>query len=508
MTEDLLVVHDVRRPGEDQPLDLVVGGGRIRALGPAGSAPTTADVDRIDAGGRIVAPGLWDMHVHVGQWALARRRLDLFAADSADDVATRISAKLADGTHVGEFLVGRRMRSALWTSPPHRDLLDRVAPDVPVVVTNIDLHTAWLNGAALARFGLADHPTGVLREAACYRVVEALADTSLGERDEAVAAALQDAADLGVVGVKDFEFSDAVADWLRRVDRGLPPVRVDTSVYAARLDDAIDRGWPTGTVVPGTGERVRAGHLKLFVDGALNSGTALCHEPTPGMGSGSDDDHAARGAGSPDDDPRGHLATPPDELRALMARAWQHGIAPAVHAIGDLAVTMALDAFDHVGCPGRIEHVQLVADDDLGRFDRPGLVASVQPTHATDDRDVTDLRWADRAGRAYRFADLVAAGARLEFGSDAPVSPLDPWAAIAVAVERTDDDRPAWHPEQALDRATALAAATRGRTRVTVGDPADLVLLDDDPLACEVSTLRAGPVWATMVAGTWSRAPD
>lgn len=109
-----------------------------------------------------------------------------------------------------------------------------------------------------------------------------------------------------------------------------------------------------------------------------------------------------------------------------MRRAAAHGIEPAVHAIGDRANTVALDAFEAVRCRGRIEHAQLLSPEDLPRFARLGVTAGVQPRHATDDRDVADRHWAGRTERAFAYADLLAAGARLEFGSDAPVSPLDP----------------------------------------------------------------------------------
>jgi predicted amidohydrolase YtcJ len=120
---------------------------------------------------------------------------------------------------------------------------------------------------------------------------------------------------------------------------------------------------------------------------------------------------------------------------------------------------------------------------------------------------VADRHWAGRTERAFAYADLLAAGARLEFGSDAPVSPLDPWLAIASAVSRTDDDRPAWHPEQRLSVPDALVAAARGRRLIRVGDPADLVVVDVDPLKADAETLRTMPVHATMTDGRWTHGP-
>ena len=144
----------------------------------------------------------------------------------------------------------------------------------------------------------------------------------------------------------------------------------------------------------------------------------------------------------------------------------------------------------------------------MPRFAGLGLVASVQPEHALDDRDVADRLWAGRTGRAFAFATLHRAGARLALGSDAPVAPLDPWIALAAAVHRTADDRDRWHPEQEIDRATALGASfgvvDGSAAAVAVGAPADLVLTDADPTTCDPATLRAMPVAATLVGGRFT----
>jgi predicted amidohydrolase YtcJ len=192
------------------------------------------------------------------------------------------------------------------------------------------------------------------------------------------------------------------------------------------------------------------------------------------------------------------VVVPPEELVPLMRRAWAHGLEPAVHAIGDHANQIGLDAFEAVGCRGRIEHAQLVASADLPRFAQLGVIASVQPAHAPDDRDVADRHWDGRTGRAFPYRSLLAAGATLEIGSDAPVAPLDPWDGIASAVTRTDDDRPAWHPEQRIPVEVALAAAAGGRRSVEVGDVADLLVAERDPARGE---LRDMPVVVTMVGG-------
>jgi len=298
------------------------------------------------------------------------------------------------------------------------------------------------------------------------------------------------AATRGVTHVIDFEIGDCLPDWQRRAALEDLAVAVCCTVYPAHLAAAVTRGLASGAVVPDTRGNVTVGPLKVFVDGSLNSRTALCHEPYPTTANG--------------DAGRGRLETPPEALDALLREASTHGLTAAVHAIGDRAVSIALDAFERTGLDGRIEHAQLVATADLPRFRRPGLVVGVQPAHAPDDRDIADHHWSGRTARAFPYADLLRAGATLEIGSDAPVAPLDPWDGIASAVSRTDDDRPPWHPEQRIDVAAALRAACGGRDTVAVGDVADLVLLDTDPLTATPDQLREPGIAATLLRGRWT----
>jgi hypothetical protein len=185
-----------------------------------------------------------------------------------------------------------------------------------------------------------------------------------------------------------------------------------------------------------------------------------------------------------------------------MRRARDAGILPDVHAIGDRANTLALDAFEAIGSGGRIEHAQLLSAADIPRFARLGVEVSVQPEHAMDDRDVAERHWPDATGRAYPFRSLLDAGATLRFGSDAPVSPLDPWLGMAAAVSRSRDGREPWHPEQCISNAEALAASTR--TTVAIGQVADLVVTDLDPLTATDEQLRRMPVAATLLGGRFT----
>lgn len=458
-------------------MDVAVTGGQVSAIGPALLRTGTV----IDCGGGTLLPGLVDVHVHATQWASSRRRIPLSGAESAAAAVSMVVSCLAGQPAAsGELVMGHGFRDGTWPDVPHKDLLERALPGQPVALFSNDLHTLWLSPAALRLIGR-DHPTGVLLENDCMAATAALPSASVEQLDSWVLDATDAAAARGVTEIVDYEYADTVTDWLRRLGLRLPGVRVSGVVSRPLLDVAIERGYRTGDVVPGTAGMVKVGPYKLFVDGSLNTRTAYCHEPYPGQ------------------ETHGLLELPFDELVSLMEKASRHGLSPAVHAIGDHANTIALDAFAKVGCPGRIEHAQMVRTEDLARFGQLGVVAGVQPAHQPDDRDVADQYWAGRTGQAFPYGALLAAGATLEIGSDAPVSPLNPWDGIASAVTRTDDSRPAWHPEQAIPLSVAIAAASRGRSSVAVGDVADLTVTAEDPAAA--SDLREIPIVVTVVGG-------
>lgn len=467
--------------------DVLIRDGRCTVDPAAGAG---VPVETVDLGGRWVLPGLWDHYVHFDQWALSRGRLDLSRAGSAAEVTQLVGERVRSAPPSdGLTLEGYGFRDGLWPDVPHRDLLDAVAPDVPVVLASGDLHCGWLNSVAARRFGVEDHPTGLLRETEWFPVLTQTQAVPPDVLEGWVAEAARAAASRGVVGIVDLEAPWSLDAWVRRAAAGVDSVRVTCGVYPSMLDAAVERGLRTGDVIPGSGGRVTMGPLKVVSDGALNTRTAYCADPYPGLD----------GA-----DARGDLGVPPEELVPLMRRAWSRGIVPAIHAIGDRANTLALDAFETVGARGSIEHAQLLTRSDLARFAALGVTASVQPEHAMDDRDVADHYWAGRTDRALAYADLIAAGATLALGSDAPVAPLDPWSAIAAAVHRSRDSRPSWHPEQAIPPETALAASVRGGLPIADDDPADLAIVDRDPMTAAPEELRAMPVAGTLLGGRWT----
>ena len=470
-----LLLRRARLAGLAQPVDISIARGRIRAISPA----LTARPQVIDLEGRWVIPGLWDNHVHFTLWARHRTRLDVSGARSPEDVVALLSP--ARDVDSDAPLVARGFQDALWPREPSAEELDQLAPDRPVVVISHDLHSVWINTAAARRFRAPR--AGMLREEAAFAVEIAL-DAEFSADGGVIADAVAAAASRGVVGIRDLEMADNPASWAARVEAGIDALRVDACFYPEHLDAVEARGLRTGRVVDGTGGLVTADSLKLFADGSLNTRTAWCHDAYPGT------------------DNVGHAAHDEAELRALMADANARGFAIALHAIGDRAITVALDAYAATGASGTIEHAQLLCEADVPRFAALGIPASIQPEHALDDRGVSDVLWAGRTGRAFAYRALADAGAQLRLGSDAPVAALDPWFSIAAGTHRTRDDLPPWHPEQALTRDEALRASVR--TQLVPGALADMAILDADPLTCDAATLRAMPVAATMLGGRFT----
>ncbi|WP_223622917.1 amidohydrolase [Microbacterium sp. EST19A] len=470
-----------------EPVDLVLRDGIIASIAPAGAAAAEGEI--VDADGRFIGPGFWDAHVHFTQHVIRRRRVDLTETRSAADVLDVVRRARAGGAPLSDgMLMGYGFRDGLWPVPASLDALDAVVSDVPVVLVSGDLHCGWMNRAAERRFGLALDETGLLREGPWIQLMHSFDEVSALPAD-AYREAADAAAARGVVGIVEYENTDNVAEWSKRTANGLASLRADIAVWPDRLESVIADGRRTGDVVDAQG-LVTFGRLKVVVDGSLNTRTAWCWDPYPGMDPGHP--HAC-----------GMESVPIPELRRLLERARGAGIEAAVHAIGDRANTEVLDTFEALGMKGVIEHAQLVRDEDFARFAALELIASVQPEHAMDDRDVADRHWAGRTGRAFAFGSLHRSGAALRLGSDAPVAPLDPWVSLSAATARSRGDREAWHPEQRLPLDVALAASVR--TSLAVGQPADLVLTDRDPYASDRDELRTMPVAATLLGGrfTW-----
>lgn len=466
----------------DDPMDVLITDGRIVDIAPTGALRLTGDV--VEGDGGWLLPGLWDHHVHVVQWALSARRVPLGDAGSAAEAA-RIMAGAPvddDGRRVGSGF-----RSVLWPDAPDLALLDAATGEVPTYLINADVHSVWLNSAAFRREGIAPTDDGQLVEADAFEISRRLNAVDPAVADRAVLEASRRAAARGIVGIRDYDMVWNADPWRRRLAAGFDAHHVEFGIYAADLDRAIAEGLRTGEALDAEG-LVRVGGLKTITDGSLGTRTAAC---THGYA----------------DDPANHgiLTVDPEELRELLTRATGGGLEAAVHAIGDVALSAALDAFAVAEARGTIEHLQLARHADLARMARVGIGASIQPQHAVDDRDAADELWSAQTALTYPLGSLHRAGIPLLFGSDAPVAPLDPWLAISAAVHRSDDDRPAWRAEERLDIGTALRASMRGGTHggaaIAPGAAADLIVIDRDPETASAAELRTMPVRATMLGG-------
>ncbi|MFJ6679310.1 amidohydrolase [Microbacterium sp. NPDC091382] len=487
--DEVAVITGVRLTGADRTdpfgddaVDVHLRDGVIVDIAPAGALPARGAV--VDGSGGWLVPGLWDHHVHTVQWALTAHRTALGDVDSAAEAASVMGRApvLDDGRRVGTGF-----RDAFWADVPSLALLDEKTGDVPTYLINADVHSVWLNSAAFSRESFVPTPDGILREEPAFEISRRLNDLDAGVVDRYVRGALDRAASRGVTGVVDLDMAWNADAWARRLAAGFDGMRVSFGIYPADLERAIAEGLATGDALDPHG-LIRVGSLKVITDGSLGTRTAACSHPYPG------DPHNT-----------GVMTVGPDDLRALMVRATGSGLACAIHAIGDVANSHALDAFAVSGATGTIEHAQLVAHADIPRFARLGVGASVQPEHAIDDRDLTDSVWATQTALPYPLRSLADAGANLLFGSDAPVSPLDPWAAMAAAVHRTRDGRAPWRAEQGVTAATALAASTAGGSvtgsALEPGGVADVVVIDRDPLTASDADLRTTRVAATILAG-------
>lgn len=507
------------RPGRPTVEAVAVAGKRIVAAGPAGELDRFAGPGTrvIELAGRMVAPGLVDAHTHFvdGGFRLGGLRLR-DAADPAE-LVERI-AEYAAELPPGRWITGGSWDHERWGGElPDRSWIDPVTPEHPVLVSRLDLHMALANERALRTAGIgpdtasppggeivrddAGRATGLLRDAAIPLVSRAIPEPSDRERDDALRVATRHALERGLTGVHVMgSWADLAAFRRARESEGL-----GIRVYAylpleswPRVAEEVDR--------TGRGDEwLRIGGVKGFVDGSLGSRTALFRDPYPGATGGC-----------------GLRVTPPDVLRERLEGAVAADLQVAVHAIGDAANGWILDRMEALARGAdrdrirfRVEHAQHLAREDVSRFARLGVVASVQPSHAIDDG-----RWAagvlgpERARQAFPLRSLRDAGATLAFGSDWTVAPLDPLVGLYAAVTRRTEDGAhpgGWIPEQRIGIEEALAAYTRGsayagfsegeRGTLEEGKLADLVVLDRDLLAASGEEILATGVDLTMIGG-------
>nr|WP_255783959.1 amidohydrolase [Lysobacter chinensis] len=497
-------------------------GGRILAVGDAEALarrfPGARDLDLGDA---TVVPGLIDAHAHVGGLGLATLTADLVGTRDKAEVLQRLR-DFARDLPPGAWLLGRGWDQNDWpekTYPTAADL-DAAFPERAVWLERIDGHASWANSVAMRAVGrdlsgdwqpdggrilrdAAGRPTGIFIDAAAALVEDARPPLDEATAERALVLGMQAAVEHGLTGVHDAGIGlDQFKRYQRLADRGALPLRI--TAMAAGDGDALDALCRDGLYSHPSG-RLQMRTVKVYADGALGSrGAALLADYSDDPGN------------------RGLMLTPPEGLHAVVRKARDCGVQVAAHAIGDRGNREVLQAYADVlgdGAAGdhrwRIEHAQVLAPGDLPRLAGLGVIASMQPTHAT-----SDMPWAeDRLGPerivgAYSWRQLRDSGARLALGSDFPVEPVDPRLGLHAAVTRADaEGEPVggWRPEEKLTafealRGFTLDAAYAGFAEDTVGSlavgkRADFVVLAEDPLAVPPARLRGLVVLATYVDG-------
>lgn len=526
MPADLIVTNAkiyTMDPARPEASALAVRDGRFLAVGQAQEmealrGPRTRV---LDLGGQPVLPGLCDAHIHFSGYAESLRTIDLFEVPELAELQRRVAEQAASAP-AGQWLEGRGWNQALWPGGrfPSRHDLDAVAPRHPVFLVHKSGHAAVVNSLALARAGLdeavSDPPggelardpagalTGLLLEGPAMdlvgRVVEPATEAAL---DEAVLHAQATVHRLGLTAVHDFDGRRSFGVFQRLRARGLLRLRAVSHVAMEELEHALGLGLRAGL---GDGWLVTGG-LKLFADGALGPRTAsmlAAYENEP--------------------DNYGIIVVDKEDMFDMVSRASAGGLPTAIHAIGDRANHDVMDVFEAVrrqatgdatALRHRIEHVQVLHPDDLPRLAALDLVASLQPIHATQDMAMVDAYWGKRGRWAYAWRSLAGTGARLAFGSDAPVESPNPFLGIHAAVtRRRADGSPGpegWYPEQRLTVAEAVAGYTLGAAyaegregvqgSISPGKYADFVVPDRDIFRCEPMAIKDTAVVMTVVGG-------
>jgi len=465
--------------------------------------------------GRTVLPSFTDCHIHFLSYALRLRQIDLTGLASKEAVLERIAKRAAETTP-GRWLQGGGWDRNLWPDPsfPTKADLDRVAPEHPVALSSKCGHALWVNSRALELAGItADtpdpdggeierhpatgEPTGILKEQAIQLVRQAIPRPEPEEIEEAIAQAIPHLHRAGLTGVHDCEGVEAFAAFQRLAARGELRLRVLMHIPLENLDSAIQLGLRSGF----GNEVLRIGAVKMFADGSLGARTAAMLEPYEG-----------------EPDNLGIMVMSEEELKEMVRKACQAGIAPAIHAIGDRATHAVLNAYEahhplwrEQGLRPRVEHAQLLTSEDIQRLGHLGVIASMQPIHCTADMEMVDRHWGARGAGAYAFRGLLDAGATLAFGSDCPVEDFSPLAGIHAAVTRRRADGlpgpQGWRPSERITVAEAVRAYTQGaayasgeerlKGSISPGKLADLVVLSQD-----IFTIHPMDILETEVVGT------
>lgn len=510
---------------------LVIDRERILAVGAKGELFREFDrAERQDMGGKAILPGLTDAHIHLQEYALLVQKIDC-ETDSKEECLRRVAGR-ARKLRSDEWLLGHGWNQNLWAFPlvgetgggawPFAADLDAITPDIPIYLTAKSMHAGWVNRAALRLAGInaatpdplngriqrdgIGQPTGILLEEAMKLVEAVIPEPGVDKIAEAIREIQPTLWRAGLTGLHDFDKRPCFMALQQLHAAGELRLRVTKSIPVEDLPYAVGLGLRSGF----GDDTLRVGSVKAFADGALGPRTAAMFDPYVD-----------------ESENRGILILDGEALFEHGRLAAESGFSLAVHAIGDRANHEVLNGFAQLranerakGLPAlrhRVEHVQVLHPNDAGRLAELGLVASMQPVHAPSDMRMADRYWGGRAALAYACRTQLQHGARLAFGSDAPVEVPNPFMGLHAAVTRQRvDGSPGpegWYGEQRLTLQEALEGFTLGPAyaagvedrlgQLAAGYLADLIVLDDDPFLCDLADLHSLQPVATMIGGEW-----
>lgn len=511
-------------PAQPWATALAIANDRIVAVG------SDADMDgvrlpnaeRINLNGAFVTPGLIDAHTHLLSTGYALQRIDL-PREPARELAIETVRRRAATTPAGKWILGRGWVRVPWSADgtPTAADLDPATAAHPVALTAASGHALWVNSAALRQCGITAStpdpyggqivrdatgaPTGLLLEEALSLVYEKLPPFTPAEEETAVLGAMRAMNQAGLTGTHCMDGSGGIGSFQAyqrvrashkqtlRVVKNLPAQDIE-AVLGAGIRSGFGDAW------------LRVGGVKFFADGALGPRTALMIAPYENQPAN-----------------YGMRTYEKEQLFEDIGRVNAAGLSAIVHAIGDQANRDVLDAMAAAaagaapGLRNRIEHCQVLHPDDIPRFAAQNIIASVQPIHTTQDMQVADLFWGARSKGAYAFRSLADSGARLAFGSDAPVEVFDPLVGLHAAVtRRRADGTPGpdgWYPEQRITIEEAIQAYTLGAAyaggmereigSLEAGKYADLTVLSRDLTRIPGDEILGVKVERVMVGGGW-----
>src|SRR5947208_2694934 len=430
----------------------------------------------VDLAGKTVTPGLTDAHCHIFGIGEREMTLNLEGTNTREDFLEKVKERVAQ-TEPDKWITGRGWIETFWKPPqfPTRADLDKIAPDNPVFLTRADGHAAVANLAALKiaavthetanPFGgeiLKDprtgESTGMLLDNAMDLVAKNIPPPSEAEREQALLLGIKREIELGWCQIQNAGSELSDQEIIRRAyAAGKVKLRMINAAYGP--GEAANALLKNGATSNAFDHRFTQRTIKVIFDGALGSRGAALLAPY-----------------SDKADTSGFLTQKPEELRPMFEEALRRGIQVETHAIGDRANRAILDLYEHAfkAVPPskrkiqeprwRVEHAQILTEQDIPRFAKLGVIASMQPSHAISDLFFAPARLGmERLAGAYAWNSLLKSGAIICGGSDAPVERGEPMIEFYAAVTRKSvkgESREGWHLEQAVSRAQALKMFT------------------------------------------------